>query len=294
MNCSIGKLIGRGASAEVFEWGDDKIIKLFVPGTDIFAVNKEFSNASVVWEKGLSVPKPYEQIDFEGSYGIIYEKVIGENLIEKYLMELTNMCVEVKNDVNKGLNIDKESDDDDDKTKLIAKVLYDINKYNGEGMQISQKDSMKNSIKWAPYLSEDEKRMIFKYIDNLPEKDCLCHGDLNPGNIILRNGVPVIIDWMNATRGNPAADAAELITIYKYAVLPPETTGETIAAFDSIREILSNTFVDEYTRLSGISYEEIEAWILPIAAAKLATSSKPDEEKAVLLEVVRKKLNQNY
>jgi thiamine kinase-like enzyme len=177
--------------------------------------------------------------------------------------------------------------------KLIAKVLHQIHKNNGEGMPIFQKDSMKNSIKWAPYLSDGEKNIIFKYIDNLPEKDCLCHGDPNPGNIILKNGVPVIIDWMDATRGNPAADAAELITIYKYAVLSPETPEKIIEAFNSSREILCNTFVDEYTRLSGISYEEIKAWILPIAAAKLATGSRSDEEKAMLLEVVRKKLSKN-
>jgi hypothetical protein len=100
MNCGIGKLIGRGACAEVFEWGCDRIIKLFVPGTDISVVKQEFLNASAVWVKGLSVPKPYEQIDFEGCYGIIYEKVIGETLIEKSLTGLTDMQSKVKNDVD--------------------------------------------------------------------------------------------------------------------------------------------------------------------------------------------------
>ncbi|WP_370511428.1 MULTISPECIES: phosphotransferase family protein [Paenibacillus] len=41
---------------------------------------------------------------------------------------------------------------------------------------------------------------------NLMMKQQLCHGDPNPGNILLRDHDTVIIDWNNASTGNPEAD----------------------------------------------------------------------------------------
>ncbi|CAM4442637.1 hypothetical protein PAXY110619_15315 [Paenibacillus xylanexedens] len=58
-------------------------------------------------------------------------------------------------------------------------------------------------------------------LDQLPMKQQLCHGDPNPGNILLRDHDAIIIDWNNASTGNPEADLAEYIIMIRYAILPP-------------------------------------------------------------------------
>ncbi len=36
----------------------------------------------------------------------------------------------------------------------------------------------------------------------------VCHGDLHPGNVILAAGGPVVVDWFDASCGDPVADVA--------------------------------------------------------------------------------------
>lgn len=73
----------------------------------------------------------------------------------------------------------------------------------------------------ARYLSQAEKAAVIAQLDQLPMKQQLCHGDPNPGNILLRDHDAVIIDWNNASTGNPEADLAEYIIMIRYAILPP-------------------------------------------------------------------------
>lgn len=41
MNSLLGKCIGEGGCAEVFEWGEDKAIKLFRSNTDEYVLKKK-------------------------------------------------------------------------------------------------------------------------------------------------------------------------------------------------------------------------------------------------------------
>src|SRR5215210_4707672 len=45
-------------------------------------------------------------------------------------------------------------------------------------------------------------------LEALPDGDRLCHGDFHPGNILLGDRGPAVIDWTGATRGDPAGDLA--------------------------------------------------------------------------------------
>ena len=42
------KLIGRGATAEVFDCGDGTVCKLFIPGCPVDAVKREYDNACLM------------------------------------------------------------------------------------------------------------------------------------------------------------------------------------------------------------------------------------------------------
>ena len=40
----------------------------------------------------------------------------------------------------------------------------------------------------------------------------LCHGDLHPSNVILSGDGPMIVDWFDASRGDPIADVARSLS----------------------------------------------------------------------------------
>lgn len=71
------------------------------------------------------------------------------------------------------------------------------------------------SLRTSPYLRftaehhPDLAPMLLKLADELKtSQTALVHGDVSPKNIIMRNGVPVILDAECATMGDPAFDTA--------------------------------------------------------------------------------------
>jgi tRNA A-37 threonylcarbamoyl transferase component Bud32 len=286
VNSLLGKCIGSGNCSEVFEWGDDKAIKLFRSNTNEYAVNREYNNMIVAWKSGLPTYRPYEKVELEGRLGIIYEKINGQTLMDRFLqwnIAPNNITFPINN--NDKLLIDYKDND----IRITAKVLNDIHQKRISGMP-NQEEMIKNRISRAAYLTQEEKQCICRIVDNLPSKDLLCHGDPNPGNFIIRDDKLFIIDWMNATIGNPAADIAEYIIMIRYAVLPTEIPNSFCNFFNAIRELVIQTFLDEYIKLSNMEYGEIEQWMLPVMAGKLSDDAISDKEKKILVEEVRKKL----
>jgi aminoglycoside phosphotransferase (APT) family kinase protein len=74
----------------------------------------------------------------------------------------------------------------------------------------------------------------------------------------------MVIDWLDASTGHPAADICRTFVILMRAV--PE---------------LAENYVDRYAALSGISKADILAWLPYVAAARL-TEGIAEEEAALL------------
>lgn len=152
---------------------------------------------------------------------------------------------------------------------------------------------MKYSIQSVDYLTLIEKEAVIAILDALPLKQQLCHGDPNPNNILIRNdGKAVVIDWMNASIGNPEADLAEYMIMIRYAVLPSELPSTVLEFFEPLRESIIHVFMEEYSKLSGINYEEVYPWLVPVAARKLSADAISEEEKSLLVEEIRRSLRE--
>ncbi|WP_138754550.1 aminoglycoside phosphotransferase family protein [Paenibacillus sinopodophylli] len=282
MNAMIGEKIGEGGCSEVFEWGTaSKIIKLARANTDMDAMRREYHNNHMAWDNGLPVPQPFEFVEIDGRPGIVFERIIGDTLMKRFVKHALERAV------SKEVHIEEDSQND---IRMTARILNEIHSKSNVNVP-SQRETIKNAIGWVNYLSPEEKETIFKLIDSLPMKQQLCHGDPNLGNIMIKDGHAIMIDWMNATIGNPEADLAEYIIMIRYAILPSYLPDEAVAYIDSIRETIIKVFVEEYTRLTGVTYEEIDAWIAPVAARKLSADGISEAEKSILINEIRARLS---
>lgn len=79
------KLIATGNTAEVFEYDEDKILKLFKTGYPFDAVQKEFNNTVIMNRTSIHIPKAYEIIEYEDRHRIVFQKVLGKDLLSEYL-----------------------------------------------------------------------------------------------------------------------------------------------------------------------------------------------------------------
>lgn len=278
MNRKLGTKIAEGGCSEVFEWENDKVIKLAKANTSSGAVRREYRNNWIVWNLGLPVAKTFELLEVENRLGIIMERVYGETLLERFLKQALS---------NRGYEVNENE------IQQTARIFSEIHDKTNIDQLPLQKDVLKLSINRVEYLTSAEKETVISNLEAFSSKQLLCHGDLNPNNMIIQDdGKIVVIDWMNASIGNSEADIAEYIIMIRYAILPPQLPTRFSVFFDSIRETIIGIFMDEYTKLTGITYDEVQPWIVPVAARKLSDDAISEEEKALLVQEIRRNLCQ--
>ncbi|GIP38980.1 hypothetical protein J31TS4_22600 [Paenibacillus sp. J31TS4] len=271
----LGKWVAAGSCCEVHEWGEgNRVVKWFHPGISLKGIQAEYNNSIAVWEGGLPAPRPYEMITWEGRPGIVYEKVTGKTLVEQLFANLYAF---------------REMGDE---LRKCARVLHEIHRTAVPGIVADQKNQLKAIIGRPAEFTEEELTGIHAYIDRLPAKRQLCHGDTNPGNLIIRDtdGKAIMIDWRHASLGNPAADVAEVCVMIEYAILPPDTPAEVVQFFQASRQAAYRVFLGEYCQLSGMTEEEIRAWYVPMAARSSASGALPQEQVANLAAMIRSRL----
>jgi uncharacterized protein (TIGR02172 family) len=275
----LGRKLGEGAGSEVFAWeGEDKIVKLAKPNTSIAALRRELNNSRTAWACGLPVPEPFELITIGDRYGIVFERVYGESVLKQLV-----------SDVIERQRFDASGDPFE--ARLTACLLHQVHSHAAPDLRC-QREQIVEDIRRAPYLTDSEKATLIADLTRLPEKQCLCHGDPNPGNILIRERDAILIDWNDATTGNPEADLAEYVLLLRFAAMPSYLNFSPTSSSDLqiLREEAIRIFVEEYEKLSGIGYEKIDPWIAPLAARKLTADAFSEEEKALLVAEIRRKI----
>ncbi|MBQ7925332.1 MAG: phosphotransferase [Lachnospiraceae bacterium] len=177
------KLLGKGNTAEVFEYVDGKICKLFYEGYPREYVELEFQNAKEMHNRKIRIPEPFQIVTIENRNGIIYEKIDGETLLN-----LMNANAE---------NIEEYLD-------MFVNLHFDVISHHS-----------KNVLSYKEYLTAMVKsrtgndQIILDKINVLPDDDCILHGDFHPNNILIKeDGTPIVIDFMNVCYGPALYDVA--------------------------------------------------------------------------------------
>lgn len=260
----LGAKVGAGANADVYEYGPGKVVKLFRDAGQKPNMEWEWQNSLVIQQTGLPVPRVFGTVEIDGLPGIVYEKIEGVTVAGKLIRSY-----------------------DPEDVRMLARLLHGIHSVNLRPLDLKHIPSVKDSLAWqiglGTDLTEGEKRGVLGLLQALPEEECLCHGDLNPMNVIIRGGEPCFIDWQGASVGCPCFDVMQLMLLWKYAVIPPQLApADAIENFYAVREDINRTFLDEYIRLSGRPEETINAWLAPVAAAKLKNNLCPAERDALL------------
>ncbi|WP_379127777.1 phosphotransferase family protein [Paenibacillus sp. sgz500958] len=262
-----GKLIGEGRTAEVWEYGDHEVVKLYRDEIPEDQIRREFEISQYVYNQGIGTPKPIEIVTIEGRMGIVFQRIEGLSL-------LTYMG--------------KQPWKIGGYATSMAELHHSLHKLEAAPGIGRQKEILRHNIIGAPILSVEEKSDIIAYLDKLPEGNKLCHGDFHPDNVLLDERMSVI-DWMTGYAGEPAGDAARSVVMFSIGSMPPGTSFITKLMIGIGRSRLTKRYVKEYLKRSGISYKEINQWVLPVAAARL-TEWLPTSEKTHLAKEVRTRL----
>lgn len=261
----IGPLIGQGRTAEVFACGSDRVLKLYQSWMPASPIEREFAFMKTAAAAGLPVPAANELLEQDGRLGIVMERLDGPSMLKVLSSQpwkaasLTRQLADLHAQMH---------------TCLIPQEPY------------TQRQQIQDGIERTQALPPEQKGPMLARLQALPEGSTLCHGDFHPDNVILTSHGPVIIDWLTGMRGHPLGDAARTSLLFTSGGLPPNVSTSTRLLINASRLWLHSIYMKRYLQLTRTSRADIEAWRLPLLAARLAeVESFPQERDLILKEI---------
>lgn len=241
---NLGKPIAYGRTAEIYAWQQGWVLKLFYDWFDLQSIEYEARLSQAIYSSGLPVPAVGEILQVKGRNGLIYERVDGismwDDLAQNPWKLYSLAC----------------------KTAALHAQMHAI---ISQAHFPRQRQCLVEKIRRANAIPADLQRQALEALDELPDGDRLCHGDFHPGNILITSQGEVIIDWIDATGGNPLADLART-TILARGAVACQMKGlqkPMVSLFHAI-------YIRQYFKLRPGGETEYQQWLPLVAAARLS------------------------
>lgn len=236
------EIIAERKHKKIYREGD-LCIKVFDSDYSKADILNEALNQARIEETGLNIPKLLGVQKVDGQWAIEYEYIEGKTLAE--LME-------------------ENPDKTDEYINILVDVQLDIHSRKAPLLG-RLRDKMNRKINETT-LDATTKYDLHTRLEGMPKHKKVCHGDLNPSNIIIStDGTPYIIDWAHATQGNASADAARTYLLF---------------CLEEKRE-LANKYLEVFCKKSDTARQYVQKW-MPIVAASQSVKGNAHEREFLL------------
>ena len=259
---NLGDPIATGRTAEIYAHGDGQVVKLLKEGFDQASLDREADKAAAVSLAGVPCPEVIDRVEIDGRYGIVFPEVDGDLLVDDIALAPQRLghwgraFAEVHASV-----LTKTSEE---LPSVVAKLRSQIDDADLTGPQASAAHAR---------------------LDELPEGDRVLHGDFHPANILVNEaGEYSVIDWVDASRGHPAADIARTAWLISAANVSEGLQGRMLVT--AMQAAFRRSYVNRILRLTGVARRDVKAWRLPVVAARLS-EGVTNEEEALRAEVAK-------
>lgn len=240
----LGSAIATGNTADVFLY-NNKVIKLFKEYLPPTEATYEAKKQKFAYSCGLNVPRVFEVTKINGRQAIVMEYINGETLGQ----QIQNKMGSVEHYIDIFVNVQKE--------------IHTVKIHQDDEVE-SMAEKLNRQINSAPTLGEEQKIKLLSRLSSLQYEPKLCHGDLHPYNLLVSNELISIIDWVDASAGDPRADVCRSYLL-----------------FSSYSHELAELYLRSYCDKTNLSEKAILEWLPIIAGARLNEKISPQETKRV-------------
>ena len=279
MSRDLGNPISAGRTAEIYNWDQDHVLKLFFAWVALENIENEARITRAVYETSLPVPEVSEILQVNDRHGLVLRRLTGTSMFRLAQHKPWNVLRYLRRS---------------------AELHARIHSHSISAGLPSQRQTLERNIHQAVGLPGHLRAKALAALESMPDGDRLCHGDFWSGNILMTPQGEVIIDWYRAARGNPLADLARTTN----AALAYQRTNQMRRAFLSygkskfsqVKNSLFRTMVRmtyptylcRYFQICPGGQEEYRRWLPIVAAARL--SDEIPELDGMLIEQVEKYL----
>ena len=252
MNSPTQQAIARGRHAELLAIEPGRVLKLFRAGFSRPAIEAELRHAAAAHAAGIPTPRPEGIIESNGRSGIVFERVEGPTLFDVIAARGAPPArlAQIFFGLQRAIHAAAPAGFPDMKDQLAAKIAH------------------------ARRASPALRQRALHALARLPSGTAGCHGDFHPANVIMADRGPVVVDWVDAGRAEPALDAARSLLLLRFA-----RAGQ-------VDDHLRAAFIEAYAACVREAWsgrmEALERWQLPLAVARLAEATEESECEKLL------------
>ena len=237
--------IAHGRTADIHPWAEDCVLKLFHRQHPPEDVRYEARIARAVHAAGLPVPAVGDVVEIDGRYGLVYERVEGPSMLEELRAKPWTLLASARS---------------------LAQLHIGIHSTDARVALPSQRERLERKIREAPGLGPELQQAALGALRKMPGGNRLCHGDFHPGNVIASPRGPVVIDWIDATVGNPLADVARssVILLGVKAMAGASRYDRMMVGW------YHRAYLNQYLRQTASDREDYSAWYPIVTTARMS------------------------
>jgi aminoglycoside phosphotransferase (APT) family kinase protein len=260
-NISFDAPFARGRTADVFAWQPGQVLKLFHNWFALTDVEFEQRIARAVHASGVSAPAVIgEIVQVHGRNGLIYERIHGRSMLEvapSHPWQVFTLA------------------------KRFAALHTQMHEHVFNADIPTQRSKFDHRIRHNESLPASLRTALLDRLASLPDGEAICHGDFHPGNVLVTPQGDTVIDWIDASRGNPLADVARTSIIFLGATATRQIPNIFIKMF---LNLFHAAYIREYFRLRPHGVDEYNRWLPIVAAARLA-EGMPELEQWLMAKI---------
>jgi aminoglycoside phosphotransferase (APT) family kinase protein len=211
MTRHLGEKIAGGTRSTVYAWGRDAVVKVPHHDTPDEWIGYEALYVAAVHAVGAPVPRMLGIEQVGGRPASVFERLHGPSMWAEVVAEPGRAAHHAG---------------------VLASLQNDLFELVPPVSIPSQRDRLASKIRTAATTVEPSTATALSWLDPPARPGRLCHGDLHPDNVILTARGPMVIDWFDASRGDPLADIARTLVLLgdgqSMRTLPRHLPGATV------------------------------------------------------------------
>lgn len=257
----LGELVAAGRTSDVFALGNDAVVKVPRPEVPSDWSRIEALLGGTVARHGLPVPAVRDLVELEGRSCIVFDRVEGPSMWQRAL-------------------------DQPGEAAQLAVQLVDVqHQIHSAGIPPGVPDlaaRLVSKVDACDAIDDSEQTEARQLIAGLPSGAALLHGDLHPGNVLMTDDGPVVIDWFDAAVGHPLADVLRTSLLMRPHFAPADHR-HLPGATEALLRTTHDAYLDRWRELLTFDDRIVGRWEAVLAIARM--SEKATDDVLGLLEI---------